>query len=133
MFEKTISKPPFKIEVNRNSVVDVLLSVYGSENVDEILNSSLCVVFEGEKAADLSGLTREVFSIFYSNIQEKYFDGNIDCVPRVDPQTCRNTMFMTIGRIISHAFVLTGMFPVFISRVAFFLVNLMKNCLCPHF
>ena len=116
--DQTISKPPYKIEVHRNNVTAVLLSEYGSENVEKIMANSLCVVFEDEKANDLSGLTREVFSIFYKKIKEEYFDGNVDCVPRVDPQTCRNTMFTTIGRIISHAFVLTGMFPVFISQAA---------------
>ncbi len=71
---------------------------------DSILHTSLSITFEEEKATDLSGLTREVFSIFFKDIQEKYFDGNLECVPRVDPQTCQSisfsddTMFTTMGK-----------------------------------
>ena len=41
-----------------------MISEYGSDRVHEILDTSISVVFEDEKATDLSGLTREVFSIF---------------------------------------------------------------------
>lgn len=105
---------------------------YSSNKVDSILQTSLSVVFEGERATDLSGLTREVFSIYYRNMQERFFDGNVECVPRVDPQTCQllscsdDTMFTTMGKIISHCYVLTGMFPIFISRVS--LQSVLLNC-----
>ena len=57
-------------------------------------------------------------------MRESYFEGNVDCVPRVDPQTCKtsscseDTMFTTIGKIFSHNFIWTKMFPTFISQVS---------------
>ena len=101
-----------------------MLSEYSSGRVCEIFGTTLSIVFEDEKGTDLSGLTREAFSIFFTDIQERYFEGNVACVPRVDPQTCRtlsstdDTMFTTIGKIISHGFILTKMFPVFISNAS---------------
>ena len=124
LFDETISKCPYGISVHRNNVTTVLLSEYGSDRVHEILDTSISVVFEDEKATENSGLTREVFSIFLKDMQERFFDGNVECIPRVNPQTCRtlscteDTMFTTMGKIISHNFVLTGVFPIFISRVS---------------
>ena len=80
-----------------------------------MLATSISVSFKGEQATDLSGLTREVFTIFFMDAQESYFDGNMESVPRVDPQTCHmlstsaDTMFTTMGKIFSHCYILTGM------------------------
>jgi hypothetical protein len=101
-----------------------LLDIYASDSIGSILGTSLSVTFKGEDANDFSGLTRELFTIFFSDIQEKYFDGNVECVPRVDPKTCQSlsssndTMFITMGKIFSHCYVLTGMFPIFIARAS---------------
>lgn len=118
------AKKPHSIVIHRNNVAVVLLEEYSSDRAEAILHSSLSINFEGESATDLSGLTREMFSIFFRNIQENYFDGNVECIPRVDPQTCQSlacsddTMFTTIGKIISHCYLLTGMFPIFIAEAA---------------
>lgn len=89
LFEETISRCPHCITVHRNNVLSVLLSSYSSNEVSEILKTTLSIVFEGEKASDLSGLTGEFFSIFFRVVRESYFEGNVDCVPLVDPQTCK--------------------------------------------
>ena len=41
-------------------------------------------------------------------------------VPRVDPQTCDSdaTLFTTLGRITSHCFAVTGIFPIFIAQAS---------------
>ena len=107
-----MSRSPYSIVVNRNDVSSVLLDLYSSHA--SIVSTSLPVTFKGEDATDLSGLTRELFTIFFTDIQEKYFDGNIERVPRVDPQTCQslssldNTMFTTLGKIFSHCYVPTN-------------------------
>ena len=101
-----MTRHPYSIVVNRNDVSSVLLDIH-SFNAS-ILSMSLSVTFKGEEATDLSVLTRELFTIFFTDIQEKYFDGNIECVPPVDPQTCQSlsslddTMFTTMGKIFSH-------------------------------
>ena len=121
LFDQTISKHPYSIRVHRNNVTSILLSSYSSNEANDILNTNLSITFEGEKGTDLSG---EVFSIFFRVVRESYFEGNVDCVPRVDPQTCKtsscseDTMFTTIGKIFSHNFILTKMFPIFISQVS---------------
>ena len=61
LFDKSISKCPYGNSVHRNNVTTVLLSEYGSDRVDEILDTSILAVFEDEKATDLSGLIREFF------------------------------------------------------------------------
>ena len=61
LFDKSISKCPYGISVHRNNITTVLLSEYGSDRVHEkILDTSILVVFEVEKATDLS-LIREFF------------------------------------------------------------------------
>ena len=66
----------YSLVVNRKDVSSVLLDIYAS-----ILSTSLSVTIKEEDTTDLSGLTRE---LFFTDIQEKYFDGNIECVPRVN-------------------------------------------------
>ena len=119
-----MTKKPYSITVHRNDVSSPLLDIYASSDSDRILSTTLSVTFNEEKAVDLSGLTRELFTIFFTNVQEKYFDGNVECVPRVDPQTCQSlsspddTMFTTMGKIISHCYILTKTFPIFIARAS---------------
>ena len=60
LFDKSISKCPYGISVHRNNITTVLLSEYGSDRVHEILDTFILVVFEVEKATDLS-LIREFF------------------------------------------------------------------------
>ena len=43
----------------------------------EIFSTSLSIIFEDEKATDLSGVTREVFSIFFSDVRERFFEISI--------------------------------------------------------
>ena len=112
-----MTRSPYSIIVNRNDISSVLLNIYASNA--SILSTSLSVTFKGEDATDLSG------GNFFTDIQEKYFDGNMECVPHVDPQTCQSlsslddTMFTTtMGEIFSHGYVLTGVFPIFIARAS---------------
>ena len=69
LFDKSISKCPYGISVHHINVTTVLLSEYGSDRVHEMLDTSILVVFEDEKATDLSGLTRE----FSRGTQELFF------------------------------------------------------------
>ena len=82
LFYKTISRRPHTIEVNCNNVASVLLEQYASPLSKEILDTSLSTSFTAEAASDYSGLTWEVFSIFFKVNQENYFDGYYEFAPR---------------------------------------------------
>ena len=64
---------------------------------------------------DLDGLKREAYSLFRKQTLEAYFEGSSTFVPRVSPEIEESTM-RTLGRIISHQYILTGIFPVHINR-----------------
>lgn len=64
---------------------------------------------------DLDGLKREAYSLFWKQAPEDYFEGSSTFVPRVRPEIEESTM-RTLGRINSHQYVLTGIFPVPINR-----------------
>ena len=63
---------PHTIEVNRNIVASVLLKQYASPLSKDILDTSLSISFTAEAASDYSGLTREVFSIFFQGHPKKF-------------------------------------------------------------
>ena len=56
--------PPCSVVVHRNGVRQCLLQLYQQKECQNLLNRSLSVQFIGERAVDLSGVTRELFSIF---------------------------------------------------------------------
>lgn len=64
---------------------------------------------------DLDGLKREAYSLFWKQALEDYFEGSSTFVPRVSPEIDESTMG-TLACIISHQYVLTGIFPVHINR-----------------
>ena len=103
--------PPYAIVVHRNGVRQCLLQLYQQKECHH-LNSSLSVEFVCERAEDLFGLTRELFSIFFQKVKDAYFEGCMQMAPRVDLQTrdSDGTLFTTLGRIASHCFVVTGVF-----------------------
>lgn len=108
---------PKRIDVNRQAIESDVLRIYSDCDRD-ILDSQLYVCFTGENACDMSGVTREMFSTFYRAVSAKYFEGGMEMVPRVDPDTCNNELFRALGRVISHCYLITGMFPIFIAKAA---------------
>ncbi|PFX12818.1 hypothetical protein AWC38_SpisGene23160 [Stylophora pistillata] len=99
--------------VHRKTVMRDLLKTY--ENSREITQQLVTFSFHGEVGMDLDGLKREAYSLFWKQVLEDYFDGSSTFVPRVSPEIEESTM-RTLGRIISHQYVLTGIFPVHINR-----------------
>ena len=52
----------------------------------------------------------------------RYFVGNGEMIPQLDPRIVFTGFLETIGRIISHAFILVGMFPVNICKASWHLM-----------
>lgn len=64
---------------------------------------------------DVDGVKREAYSIFWRQLLHEYFNGSSTFVPRVGPGIVESTM-RTLAQIISHQYVLTGIFPVQINK-----------------
>ena len=85
----------------------------GNPDIDSCL---LKFSLEGERGLDLDGVKREVFSLFWERAFEKFFEGHSTFVPRVGPDVL-DSQYQVIGRVMSHCYLLTGMFPSAISKV----------------
>ena len=77
-------------------------------------NWTLTFWFQGERAVDLGGVARDMFSAFYEDSYERLFDGSSLC-PVVHPEMDVSVL-ATVGFVISHAYMVTGILPV---RIAF--------------
>ena len=71
--------------------------------------------FQGERAVDLGGVARDMFSAFYVETYDRLFDGSSLLCPTVYPEMDMS-MLTTVGFVISHAYIVTGILPV---RIAF--------------
>ena len=81
--------------------------------------------FVGEKGIDLGGVCRDAFTAFFDVAYRKYFDGLTLVRPAIHPGT--DTMALgTLGCIVSHAYLTSGILPV---RVAFLCL---AQVLLPH-
>ena len=56
-----------------------------------------------------------MFPVFWNTLQSIFFDGNIEKVPILTPRP--ETDYVILGKLLSHGFVLTGYFPLYISVV----------------
>lgn len=99
--------------VHRETVMLDLFNLY--ETTREITECLATFSFYGEQGMDLDGVKREAYSIFWRQVLDEYFEGSCTFVPRVGPGIEESTM-RTLGKIISHQYVLTGIFPVQINK-----------------
>ena len=106
--------------VSRVLVYSEVIQAYKSNS--QLHDSHVQVNFKGEKAVDLDGVSRELFSLFWNEARDMLFEGVNGVSPVVDPLSSES--FYTIGRILSHGFVLTGYFPIcLVPAVAVHLVS----------
>lgn len=105
-----------KVEASRQCILMFMLKLYEDEAV---CRSNLCVSFKNELGADLGGVSRDLFSSFWEKAYEAYFDGDIIKVPFIPPHQMSNAqaIFMKLGRVFSHGFLLTKTIPVRFCQV----------------
>ena len=103
--------------VKRSNVLKSMLNLYSSH---EVCYTKLVVGFEDEKAADAGGVTRELFSCFWTEAYQHYFNGEILKVPFIPPsRLCEDqSVFMALGRIFSHGYLLTGRIPIRVCQAS---------------
>lgn len=73
------------------------------------------VKYKGEKALDIGGVARDMFSAFYEDVYNRMFDGASLLVPALLPHIDIST-WPLLGKIISHSYLTCGILPI---RIAF--------------
>ena len=100
------------VEIERWNVVSKLMEMY--TNDDHVMECILQFKFKGELGQDFGGLSRETYSLFWKECSLKYFEGNDNSfVPR---NGLAREEYTTLGKIINHSYLLTGIFPVCFNR-----------------
>ena len=99
------------IIVRRQFVFDDVLEMYRSN--PDLPKHTINVEFQGEMG-DVDGLTREMFAIFWGEARDRLFDDSTEVTPVIDPSS--SSTFYLLGIILTHSFILTGFFPVFIAQ-----------------
>jgi len=101
---------PGSMEVNRLQIFDGVMSIYGEQETTVTHNYPVYVKFSGEKAVDEGGVQRDMYAAFWDQCYSKLFEGSTTLVPMVHPGM-DFTQFMTIRKIISHGYLVTGILP----------------------
>lgn len=103
-----------QVRVSREKILDRVLQIY--KTTPDIGSSMLSFKLEGEQGLDMDGVKREVFTLFWERALDTFFEGHSTFVPRVGPDV-PDSHYQTIGRVISHCYLLLGMFLSVISKV----------------
>ena len=103
------------VKMDRANIVQDMLQLYKDKGVAEgLLNVNFC----NEPALDMDGVKREAFTLFWEKVMPLYFDGTTTHVPRIS-LSIDESVYVTLGRILSHGFVMVGVFPTMINEVFF--------------
>ena len=99
--------------MDRNSsIVQQVVTIYAHNA--SLHNLEMKVKFAVEQGHDGGGLRRELVGCFWDELASKHMEGSREKVPIVGPQ---GVDYYQVGRFVSHAYILTGFFPVYLSRV----------------
>lgn len=98
--------------INRNQVYAEVMEFY--QNGEIVNECPLFMAYHGEKAIDEGGVTRDMFSGFWDEAFSKVFEGDTLLVPLIHPSTDL-AVFSTLGKILSHCYLVSGILPVRIT------------------
>ena len=101
--------------MNRENIVQDMLNLYRDKSIVESL---LNVTFVDEPAMDLDGVKREAFTLFWEKVMLLYFEGTTTYVPRISP-AIDESIYTRLGRILSHGYIMVGVFPTLLSKPFF--------------
>ena len=104
--------------VRRRSLLTDVLELYGTA---DILSKSLKISFDGETGDDFGGLTKEMFTYFWSEAYKSYFRGENCKVPFLPLYRFRKESgsFVAIGRVLTHMASLAQSVPCLIARSSY--------------
>ena len=101
--------------IKRNDIFNQVMTLYMNNRKQLLQEYPFRIQFRGEKAVDLGGVARDMFSAFYEEAYKHLFDGSSLLCPVVHPEMDMS-LLTTVGFVISHAYMVSGVLPV---RIAF--------------
>ncbi len=101
--------------VHRENLYNTVMDLYSNKKDQLLSEYPFYVEFHGEQAVDIGGVSRDMFSAFFAEMYICLFDGSSLLYPAVNASIDLN-LFDVIGTILSHAYLLFGIFP---DRIAF--------------
>ena len=111
-FQLEARKPEKIITISRHNITE-LMSIYEDQQISQ---HNLLVYFD-EDSGSGDGVVREMFSVFWDRFVMLHCEGSsqftISVTPAMQPQD-----YVTVGRIMTHGFVLCGSFPVQLARAS---------------
>ena len=107
------TRPSLPHKIRRNDIYNSVIQLYRDNDV--VTESLFSVEFNDELAIDIGGVTRDMFSAFFTEMYLRRFDGSSLLHPAIHSSTNLSD-FEILGLIISHAYLVCGILP---DRVAF--------------
>lgn len=103
--------PPHRCQLNQLTIVADIFQLYG-QNPD-LTAKEVRVRFQNEQGVDGGGLIREVFALFWEQMECK-MERNTKKVPIVTPDN--QQQFFQLGQILSHGYVITVYFTLSLAQ-----------------
>jgi hypothetical protein len=99
-------------EIDRNDVYNDVLRLY--EETSIIYECPIEIKFIDENGIDIGGVTRDMYSTFWEEAYGCMFEEVSAVILLIHPQT-RMKSFETLGKVISHGYLVCGHFPIKVS------------------
>ena len=101
--------------VDRSKIFDDIIALYESKLGFVLQESPFRIRFAGEKAVDIGGVSRDMFSAFWDETYLQLFDGGSNLIPAIHSGIDIKA-FPILGTILSHGYLTCGFLPI---RIAF--------------
>ena len=101
--------------VDQENLYEDIINLYSKSTAIVLQESPFRIAFVGEKAVDIGGVCRDMFSTFWDKAYLKSFDGGSVLTPAMHPGI-DTTVFPILSTILSHGFLSCGYLPI---RIAF--------------
>ncbi len=107
------SRKIHRAKVSRFDIFTGFINLYGS--YPNLTQCEIRVEFDGERGIDGGGLVREAYAICWEALEKLYLEGREHIkVPVSLPRLV--SCYFQVGRILSQGYVLTGYFPLCLSK-----------------
>lgn len=101
--------------VVRNEVFESVMTLYQTEGSTILNEYPVYIIFKGERAVDLGGVSRDMYTAFFDEAYHRLFDGCTLLTPAVHPNINFSSL-PVFGSILSHSYMASGVLPI---RMAF--------------
>jgi len=110
MAQSTLSRSVH--EVDHKNMFDEVLKLFKDPHA--LKEYPLRISFVNEAGYDTGGLLRDMLSEFWQVTYIRMFDGGNQLTPVIYPQTDMS-VFTTLGKIMSHGYIISSIFPLQIA------------------